>query len=124
MKLPLALLGLALLVGTSCGLDPCGGDAAGFADKADAFFAEVKAEDNEATSQAWGRYDDRLVELVETCYPLHEGELTKQQDRRFWRGVAGYYTKRYGKAGAREFWRKLKGGVGDKLRDAADAIER
>ncbi len=117
-------LAFVLLAICSCDLDPCGGDATGFADKADAFFADAKAQDYGATDARWGRYDDRLVELVEVCYEEYDTQLTKEQERRFWRGVSAYYTQRYGKAGAREFWRKLKGGVGDKLREAADAIEQ
>ncbi len=115
------LLGLVLSLG-ACDLNPCGGDAAGFADKAQDFFADVKTRRYDATDRAWEAYDERLVELVEVCYPEHDTRLTREQDRKFWRGVSAYYTQRYGKAGAREFWRKLKGGAGDKLREAADAI--
>ena len=117
------LLLLALCI-SACNLNPCGSDATGFADKANDFFSDVKTLRYDATDAGWTAYDDRLVELVEVCYPEHDEQLTREQDRKFWRGVSAYYTQRYGRAGAREFWRKLKGGVGDKLREAADAVEQ
>ncbi len=117
------VLGLLLTLG-ACNLDPCGGDATSFAGKADDFFADVKSLRYDASDKAWKPYDERLVELVEVCYPQHDEQLTRAQDRTFWRGVSAFYTQRYGKAGAREVWRKLKGGVGDKLREAAEAIEQ
>ena len=122
-SLPAALLAMACALG-ACDLDPCGADAAAFDRRAAAFFAEVDAAGYEASDAAWGPYDERLVELVEVCYPEHERGLTRAQDRAFWRGVTRYYTQRYGRAGAREFLRKLKGGLGEGLRKAADAIEQ
>ena len=121
--LPLLALAAATLP-SACDLDPCGRDAEAFAARAEDFFAEVAAADYDASDAAWGPYDERLAELVETCYPEHEDALTRAQDRAFWAGVTRYYTQRYGRAGAREFLRKLKGGIGERLRKAADAIEQ
>ena len=125
MRLRLApILALLLLGVASCDLvDPCGASADGFADKAESFFTEARDRDYDAGDAAWASYDDRLVELVEQCYPQHETELTRTQDRAFWRGVSGYYVHRYGRAGAKGFLRKLNRGAQEKLREAADAIE-
>ncbi len=105
-------------------LDPCGSSATGFADKASNFFADARSKDFAASDDAWARYDDRLVELVEVCYPEHELELTKAQDRAFWKAVANYHVHRYGRAGAKGFLRKLNRGVQDKLKEAGEALEQ
>ena len=114
---------LLLALGACDAVDPCGADGAGFADKADRFFAETRAADYDAGDARWTRYDERLVELVEVCYPEHELDLTRGQDRAFWRGVSGYYVHRYGRAGAKGFLRKLDRGVRERLRDAGEALD-
>ena len=115
-------LGVASLLAaaTACDVDPCGASAAAFASRAEAFFAEAAAAEHDASSGAWDLYDERLRELVEECYPRHEGDLTREQERAFWRGVRIYYVQRFGRAGAREALRGLGGG----LREGLDGLDR
>lgn len=106
----LILAALAHALG-ACDVDPCGSTAEAFARRADDFFAEAKAADHDASAPAWDLYDERLRLLVEDCYPRHEAELSREQERAFWRGVSAYYVHRFGRAGAREALRELRGAL-------------
>ena len=119
-----AFLVLAAGFSVNCDVDPCGATPESFAARAQDFFAQVEAADHDASAPEWDRYDERFRELVEACYPRHEEALTREQDRAFWAGVTDYYVKRYGRAGAREALRKLRGGLDGALRDVEGWLDR
>ncbi len=114
---PLLAVGFAL---SACDLDPCGSTPAAFERKSEQFFAQVEEADMPADDDDWRYYDERLRELVETCYPQHEGTLSGPQERLFWQRVSGYYVKRYGRAAARDMLR----GAGEGVRKGLDSAER
>lgn len=107
----------SLLLG-GCDLDPCGKTPDAFVGKAEDFFAQVDRADIPVGDDGWRYYDERFAELVESCYPAHEGALSAEQERLFWRRVSGYYVKRYGRAAAREMLRGAGEGVREQLRRA------
>jgi len=109
------ILVLLISFGVSCDVDPCGSTPEAFVHRADDFFDQANEADYPASDDAWQVYDERFQELVEVCYPQHEEALTREQDRQFWADVSSYYVRRYGRAGAREALRKLRGGVTDQL---------
>lgn len=104
--------------GVSCDLDPCGSTPEVFVERSRDFFEQAKAANYEASDVKWEVFDERLKELVEVCYPQHEEMLSNEADRQFWAGVSSYYVQRFGKAGAREVLRKLKGGLDGQLEKA------
>lgn len=110
LRFPIALLTLSLALG-ACDVDPCGSTAEAFAQRAGDFFAEAEAADHDASAPAWDLYDERLRLLVEDCYPRHEADLSRERERAFWRGVSAYYVHRFGRAGAREALRELRGAL-------------
>lgn len=88
----LVVLGLT----SACTKDFCGKDKDEFLVNYYALVQTVGETKNKPSASDWQKYDEEFRTLLEECYPLYAGELSKGQKRTFWAKSTQYYYYRYG----------------------------
>jgi len=114
-----SVVGWLFLCPQACSPDGCGWTKSGFLAQVDQLVAQVDQLDYPVKDERWARFDDQFTNLVDMCYEKYESELTPQEKRHFWAGVARYYYKRFGKAGVRQLKQ-----AGRHLRDLINEMQQ
>jgi len=89
------LLFLATITLTSCSVDPCGNDKDAFLKNFDTLVDKVEDIDYDTENSKWEGYNEDFKKLVEDCYEIHEDDLTRREEKRFWKKTTLYYVKTF-----------------------------
>jgi len=120
MKQSIGLLVMGLLLCAACSKDTCGKNKEAFLSKYAALLEEARKSELEVGSSKWEQYDEQFRALVEECYQVYEGELSKGEKRIFWAQSVEYYYYRYG-GGVLEAVNERKDGLSRRIRQEVES---